>query len=138
MAKVEMQTNLDVSPEKVWELIGGFNALPDWHPAIEKSELDKEGKVRKLSLAGGGTIVEKLDEMDDDKRVYSYSITDSPLPVSNYTATITVKEGTDGENTVVDWSSTFDAKNASMNEAMETISEIYQAGFDNLKKIFGG
>ncbi len=137
MAKVEMETELGVSADKVWELIGGFNALPDWHPAIEKSELDEEGKVRKLSLAGGGTVIEKLEKMDDGERVYSYSITDSPLPVSNYTATITVKEGADGNSAVVDWSSSFDAKDASVNEAMDAISGIYQAGFDNLKKIFG-
>ena len=39
MAKIDMKTDLNVAPDEVWKLIGGFNALPDWHPAIEKSEL---------------------------------------------------------------------------------------------------
>ena len=51
MTKISMTTDLDVSADEVWKLIGGFNALPDWHPEVEKSELEEEGQVRKLSLA---------------------------------------------------------------------------------------
>jgi uncharacterized protein YndB with AHSA1/START domain len=136
MAKVDMKTGLNVAPEEVWKLIGGFNALPDWHPAIEKSELEEEGSMRRLSLAGGGTIVEKLVKLDDKERVYSYSIIDSPLPVTNYEATIRVKDDGEG-NTTLEWSSEFEAEGAAENEAMDVIAGIYQAGFDNLKKMFG-
>lgn len=135
MAKVDMKTNLNVTADEVWKLIGGFNALPDWHPAIEKSELEEEGSMRRLSLAGGGTIMEKLEKLDDNERVYSYSIIDSPLPVSNYKATLRVKEDDEGKTTV-EWSSEFEAKGAAENEAMDVIAGIYQAGFDNLKKMF--
>lgn len=137
MAKINMKTNLNVAADEVWKLIGGFNTLPDWHPAIEKSELEEEGGMRRLSLTGGGTIVEKLEQLDDSERVYTYSIIDSPLPVSNYTATIRVKEDGEGKTTV-EWSSEFEAKGAAENEAMDVIAGIYQVGFDNLKKIFGG
>ncbi|MCH8079206.1 MAG: SRPBCC family protein [Proteobacteria bacterium] len=137
MAKINMKTNINVAADEVWKLIGGFNTLPDWHPAIEKSELEEEGSMRRLSLTGGGTIVEKLERLDDSERVYTYSIIDSPLPVSNYTATIRVKEDGEGKTTV-EWSSEFEAKGAAENEAMDVIAGIYQVGFDNLKKIFGG
>ncbi len=72
MTKVSMNTSLNASPEKLWEMIGGFNTLPDWHPAVEKSELEEEGSVRRLSLAEGGTIIEKLEKIDDNERLYSY------------------------------------------------------------------
>ena len=137
MAKIDMKTDLNVAADEVWKLIGGFNTLPDWHPAVEKSELEEEGSMRRLSLAGGGTIVEKLERLDDNERVYTYSIVDSPLPVSNYTATICVKEDGEGKTTV-EWSSEFEAEGAAENEAMDVIAGIYQAGFDNLKKMFGG
>ncbi len=137
MAKVDMKTDLNVSADEVWKLIGGFNTLPDWHPAIEKSELEEEGSMRRLSLAGGGTVVEKLVKLDDKERVYTYSIIDSPLPVKNYEATIRVKDDGAG-NTSVEWSSEFEAEGAAENEAMDVIAGIYQAGFDNLKKMFGG
>ncbi len=83
MAKINMKTNLNVAADEVWKLIGGFNTLPDWHPAIEKSELEEDGRMRRLSLTGGGTVVEKLERLDDSERVYAYSIINSPLPVSN-------------------------------------------------------
>ena len=137
MAKVNMTTDLNVAPQQVWDLIGGFNTLPDWHPAVEKSELTEEGSTRRLSLVGGGTIVEKLIKKSDDERVYSYTIEDSPLPVANYTSTISVKDDGKG-NARVEWSSEFNAEGASETDAVEVIKGIYQAGFDNLNKIFGG
>ena len=137
MAKVDMTMDLNVAADELWKLIGGFNALPDWHPAVEKSELEDEGSIRKLSLAGGGTIVEKLIKKSDTERLYSYSIEDSPLPVANYTSTIRVVDDGKG-NAQVEWSSEFTPKGVSDNDAIQVIQGIYQAGFDNLKKMFGG
>lgn len=140
MTKVSMTTELNVPADEVWKLIGGFNAVPDWHPAVTKSQTEGEGQgsVRRLSLAGGGTIVERLESVDNDERLYSYSIVDSPLPVSNYKATIRVREKGDGMSTVVEWSSEFSPLGASESDASKVIQGIYDAGFQNLKKLFGG
>ena len=136
MTKVSMNTKLNVSADEAWRLIGGFNALPDWHPSVEKSELTEEGQTRTLSLAaGGGTIVEKLERMDDGSRTYSYSIVDSPLPVADYRSTIKVSG--EGDDCTLEWSSEFEPVGGE-NEATDAVREIYQAGFDNLKKMFGG
>ena len=138
MATVNMSTEVNVSPEKLWELMGGFNTLPDWHPAVEKSELDTEGAVRTLSLVGGGEIVERLQHIDANERVYTYSIENSPLPVANYTSTIRVRSEADGSRSIVEWSSEFSPTGASETDAVKAIQGIYQAGFDNLRKMFGG
>ena len=135
MPEVNLSTHLNVSPEKVWDLIGQFNALADWHPAVEKSTLEEGGTVRKLSLVGGGEIVEKLLPTDDE-HTYEYSILSSPLPVMNYTSKIKVVK--DGDGAKVQWSSSFDPSGASEADAVSAISGVYQAGFDNLKKMFGG
>jgi len=137
MAKVSMKTDLGVSADQVWKLIGGFNTLPDWHPAFEKSELTEAGSVRRMSLAGGGTIVEKLESVDNDERVYSYSIIDSPLAIHNYLATVRVRDNGEAGSTV-EWSSEFSADGAPENEMIDAVTGIYQAGLDNLKKMFGG
>ena len=138
MSKVSMATEIQVPADQLWSLIGGFNALPDWHPAVQKSELTEDnGKVRRLTLVGGGEIIEKLISVDDKERVYSYEILNSPLPVMNYKATIKVRENEDGSASVVEWSSDFTAPSGEA-EAVKTIQGIYTAGFDNLKKIFGG
>ena len=135
MPKISMKQNLNVGADQVWDLIGRFNALPDWHPSVEKSELKNAGEVRKLSLAGGGTIIEKLEKVDAKTRTYSYTIEDSPLPVKNYRAEITVHDDDDGCS--VEWSSEFEAAGVPDNDAMKAIQDVYQAGFDNLKKMFG-
>ena len=82
-------------------------------------------------------IGEKLARLDVSERIYTYSIVDSPLPAAKYTATICVKDNAEGKTTV-EWSSEFEAKGAGENEAIDIIADIYQAGFDNLKKMFGG
>lgn len=137
MTKVSMSTKLGASTDQVWQMIGGFNTLPDWHPAIEKSELTDEGQERRLSLAGGGTIIERLEHVDEKERLYSYTIESGPLPVANYRATIRVQDEGNGTCSV-DWSSEFDADGASESDAQAAIQGVYQAGLDNLKKMFGG
>jgi len=136
MTKISMTTELNVSADEAWKLIGGFNALPDWHPAVEKSELEEEGQQRRLSLAGGGTIVERLERIDDATRTYSYTIEDSPLPVANYRSTLKVTG--EGDSCSIEWSSEFDPAGATEGDAMAAIRGVYQAGFDNLQKMFGG
>jgi len=140
MAKVSSSAELPVSAKTVWAVIGNFNALPDWHPAVAKSELQSKdgGTLRKLSLVGGGTIEERLEKIDEKGRRYTYSIVSGPLPVSNYTATLTVREAQTGSGCTVEWSSEFEAKGAPEGDAVAAIRGIYEAGFENLKKMFGG
>jgi len=139
MAKVRMETKLAASPELLWKTIGGFNALPAWHPGVSKSESTGEtrGSTRTLSLVGGGSIVERLEEVSPTERVYRYSIVSGPLPVADYAAEIRVIDNKDGTSTV-EWSSQFEPKNVAEPDAIKAIQGVYQAGFDNLRKMFGG
>lgn len=139
MPKVNMSTALAANADQLWKSIGGFGTIADWHPAIEKADLsgDTKGSIRKLHLIGGGIVTERLEEISTDERVYRYSITESPLPVANYMAEIRVKDNGDGSSTV-EWSSEFDAaKGVADNDAIKTIQGVYQAGFDNLAKLYG-
>ncbi len=136
MTEVSVTNHYPVTPEKLWELIGGFNALPQWHPAVQKSELEEGGSVRRLSLAGGGEIVERLERMSDDQYAYTYSIVDSPLPVKDYSATLKLEDDGKG-GCKVTWSGSFAADGMPEQDAMKVVEGIYRAGFDNLRKMFG-
>ena len=141
MAKVSMSTKLNVSAQQVWDVIGGFNALPDWHPLVDKSEIDEGGEatIRRLSLAGGGTIIERLEAVNANERRYSYSILHGLLPVAGYQATIKVTEDEGEGCCAVEWSSEFDPTSGTgESDAVEAISGVYKAGLENLKKMFGG
>ena len=54
MAKVSVSAKFSTSAKRVWALIGDFDAMARWHPAVEKSELGAGGMLRRLGLAGGG------------------------------------------------------------------------------------
>lgn len=139
MAKVSLSTTLPVSARMVREVIGGFNNLAKWHPAVAKSEETKEGTptIRSLTLHGGGAIVERLEGKDDEQRTYTYSILAGPLPVAGYKASLHVEDNPDGKSCTVEWSSAFEPSGASEPEAVKVIRGIYEAGFDNLRKMFG-
>ena len=139
MTKVSLTSNYPVSAETIWDMIGKFNSVPDWHPAVTKCEIETKDNatLRRLHLMGGGTILEKLEKSGDDGQSYTYSILESPLPVANYNATIRVSEA-EGGGCTIEWSSEFEAQGAPENEATKVIEGIYQAGFDNLRKMFGG
>lgn len=138
MAKVNMQSKVALSADQLWNVIGGFNALPKWHPAVQSSEStgDKSGSTRTLNLVGGGQIVERLETLDAKARRYRYSIISSPLPVAGYESELQVQDNGDGTSTVT-WSSQFSPAGATEGDAVKVVQGIYQAGFDNLKKMFG-
>ncbi len=137
MANVIVKQSFAIPASQIWDMIGQFNGLADWHPGIVKSELEEGGTRRRLTLeGGGGEIVEQLEAHDESGRLYSYSILESPLPIKGYAATIKVSEN-EGGGCTVEWSSDFQPLGPPT-EVQDMIRGIYDAGFENLKKMFGG
>ena len=136
MAQLTRSVALNATPDEVWALIGGFQSLPDWHPAVESSTREDIGGVehRRLGLAGGGEILEK--NLGGDTMSVGYEIIDSPLPVADYKATISVADaGADsGGKAVVVWASTYEA---TADGAADIVAGIYTAGLDALAAKFG-
>lgn len=144
MAEATKSIELNAPAGRVWELVGDFNSLAQWHPGVEDSQLnraddDEDGGEthRTLRLAGGGQLRERLEDSDDQEMFYSYSIIDGPLPVENYTATLQVRE-TGGESCRVEWTGSFDPSGASEADAVRILESVYTAGLENLRKQFGG
>ncbi len=138
MAKVSMSLNLSAPAAVVWEAVGGFSTIGSWLPPIASCEADGDavGAMRKLTTGDGAVVYERLDAIDDGARTYSYSITDSPLPLSDYRAVISIAEGDGGSSTVC-WSSEFEPMGAPEADAVAVVEGIYQAGFDALEERFG-
>jgi len=137
MAQASASIELPVSAEKVWQLIGGFNSLPDWSPNIPRSESTEGGRVRHLATSNGQTIVERLEKFDNAARSYSYSIVQAPFPITDYLATISVHEKAGGSGCVVDWSGTFIATGVSDSEASKLVQAIFEGGLKALAARFG-
>jgi hypothetical protein len=144
---VTESVTIHASPDVVWEKIQDFDGMSAWHPAIAKDQIiigsnNTIGAERMLTLHDGGTVTEKLLGYDAKHRRYRYAIRLGVLPVSDYVATISVKAA--GLNrSKVTWSGTFRRKHAGANPpanaddatATKTMTGVYRAGLDNLKKI---
>lgn len=131
--QVSESVELNVKPAAVWALVGDYNGLYRWHPAVKDSE--RTNNVRLLTLGNGAQITETLTAMDDAKHIYNYTINTSPLPVSDYESSIAVK--TNGNNgSIVTWSSSFNAAGTSNDEAAQVIRGVYQAGLKKLTELY--
>lgn len=40
MARAHASAVIDAPVEAVWAVVRNFNSLPDWHPAIERGEIE--------------------------------------------------------------------------------------------------
>ncbi|WP_420554289.1 SRPBCC family protein [Neptuniibacter marinus] len=130
---VKESVTLNAKPAAVWALVGDYNGLYRWHPAIATS--DRQDKVRVLTLGDGATITEMLLEQDNENHSYRYAITKSPLPVADYEAEIAVQSNGKGGSTVT-WSTSFNAAGLPDKEAEKVIQGVFKAGLGNLEKLY--
>jgi polyketide cyclase/dehydrase/lipid transport protein len=135
---------IDAPAGRVWAVIRDFNALPAWHPLIAESHIeggltaDQVGCVRNFRLVDGGKLREQLLTLSDRDYQCTYSILDSPMPLTNYIATLQLTTVTDGDRTFAEWSAQFDCDPAKERELAHDIGQgVFQVGFEALKQRFG-
>lgn len=131
MASTSVSMEIAAPPERVWQLIGGFNALPDWLPYIPSSTLSEGGRVRSLANPSGEAIIERLLVFSEQDRSYSYAILQAPFPVTGYSATLRVRDAGNGK-ALVDWSGSFTPDGVSEEEAVKLFHGIYHDGLTAL------
>ena len=143
MIRVYTSSVIDASADRVWDLVRDFNKLPAWHPLIVESRIenghlpDKVGCVRAFRLRDGGFIREQLLCLSDYDMQCTYSILESPMPLTNYVATLKFTPVTDGDHTFGEWSAEFDCEPGREQELASTIGQgVFQVGFDALKQRF--
>jgi hypothetical protein len=145
MAEVYASSVIAAPAERVWARIRDFNGLPGWHPLIAESRIeaaapaDQVGCVRAFRLKDGGFIRERLLALSDYDFSCTYSILESPMGVENYVATLKLTPVTDGDRSFAEWSASFDCAPEREAELVADIGgNVFQGGFDALKRLFGG
>lgn len=107
--KVDTAIDIAVPCELVWSQLRNFGSIGDWHPdvtAIEAEGGSARGATRALTLSNGETVVERLDTLDGQKQMLSYRLSEEnldALPVSFYTARMTVSRPESGARCRVEW-----------------------------------
>ena len=145
MPRVYASSVIDAPAAKVWEKVRDFNALPRWHPRIRESRIengepsDKVGCVRDFRLQNGDRLREKLLGLSDYDMFCTYSILESPMPLSDYIATLRLTPISDGDRTFIEWTAEFDCAAEAAVDLVEGIgNNVFQAGFDALKRQLAG
>ncbi len=136
---VDKQVTVNASPETTWKMVGHYNHVDVWHPAVVMSSVTGDarepGAVRVLTLADGAKFTEVLLRHSDRDLSYTYEITDSPLPIADYEATLSVRAAPGGK-AMITWASTFDPKGVSDEQAIEAVSGVYEAGLAHVARHF--
>lgn len=145
MARVFISTVINAPAAKVWEQVRDFNGLPKWHPRIRDSRIedglpsDRVGCIRNFNLQNGDNIREKLLGLSDYDLFCTYAILDSPMPLTDYVATLRLTPITDGNRCFAEWSAEFDCAPEAEADLVSGIgTNVFQGGFDALKRHFGG
>ncbi|RKR54356.1 polyketide cyclase/dehydrase/lipid transport protein [Yokenella regensburgei] len=136
MANTTVSIEIPASADNVWQLMGGFDTLPDWLPFIPISVSSEGGRVRSLTTSDGGTVIERLEAFDNRQMSYTYSIIQAPFPVVNYLSTIQVFATANDNVSRVEWSGEFTPVNVSDEEAEALFAGIYRDGLAALKNNF--
>ncbi|GAB1823614.1 SRPBCC family protein [Herbidospora sp. RD11066] len=133
MASTSVSRVMPVSPQQVWDLIGGFHALPDWLPYIPESTPLAGGRERRLLNPDGGVIVERMMAFSEAERHYTYAIVEAPFPVVGYLSTLRVNPVPGREDAAeVLWSGLFTPVGVSEEEAVDLFTGIYRDGLNAL------
>ena len=141
MPRIYASSVIDAPAAKVWEKVRDFNALPRWHPRIRESRIengepsDKVGCVRDFRLQNGDRLREKLLGLSDYDMFCTYAILESPMPLTNYMATLRLTPVSDGNRTFIEWTAEFDCAAEAAADLVDGIgNNVFQAGFDALKR----
>ncbi|CAL9085249.1 unnamed protein product [Musa textilis] len=92
----------------VWSLVRRFDRPQDYKKFVKDCELSAGdggvGSVREVTVVSGlpaGTSTERLDTLDDDRHVISFSVVGGDHRLSNYQSTTTLHVSGGGTGTVV-------------------------------------
>ena len=145
MPRVYVSSVIDAPAAKVWDRVRDFNGLPRWHPRIRDSRIengepaDRVGCVRDFHLQNGDKIRERLLGLSDYDMFCTYAILESPMPLTDYVATLRLTPITDGDRTFVEWTAEFDCATEVSADLVSGIGQnVFQAGFDSLKRQMAG
>jgi hypothetical protein len=136
-ASVSGSAHVTASPAEVWSLIGPFCAIKDWLPPVGACIEDGKTPPTRILVTkdGKAAFVETQTARNDAQHSYSYAFLSSPLPVTNYSATIKVKANGDGSSIIV-WSGTYTPDEGKEKAASDALNGVYQAGLAEIQARF--
>ena len=139
MPVVKFNATLNADADRVWQTLRQFGRISEWHPSILSSEIEDNqpdglpGCRRRLVLDNGEILREQLLMADEDRQSFSYRFIESPLPVDNYVATVSLIPLTGQDVTVIAWQASFEVRSHDNAQELEAVvSELIESGHHSL------
>ena len=145
--KVDESITIAADPKTVWAVAGKFDSIANWHPDVASAKAkggDAVGAEREITLRGGGSLREGLDEYEPLQFKYSYRMSDlnlDALPISSYSATFVVTPAAGGGSDVHWYGRLYRGDtgneppdNLNDDAARTAMSDFLQHGLQGLKK----
>jgi hypothetical protein len=137
MPEVTLTRHIEAPAEEVWATIADFAAIQRYSPMVAQCTLegpDGVGQRRRLILSDGGVTVSRLAAIDPEARSLTYEILETRLPLADYSSTQTVRP-IDAKRCEVTWSSHFQPRGASEQEASDFLNAQLDAGLEELRAL---
>lgn len=76
MDVVEIRSEIDALPERVWALLGDFGGVASWNPYVASADVsgDGVGMTRVIHASGGGIVTEVLELHEPKQWRLRYSV----------------------------------------------------------------
>jgi hypothetical protein len=133
LQSVTDRIELNAAPDKVWTLIGDFDA--SWHPLVANVKLigGGVGQLRVIETIDGKEMIERLEAIDNSARFYRYTSI-SGIPASDYAGKLEVTSN--GTGSRVEWSAQYLPKGQGDIVVRAIVSTLFKTGLESLKSRF--
>ena len=130
MLLVRQTRTLSANAQDVWDLVGDFGAIADWHPWVPNCTLSADGRTRTIDLGDTKAVEVLLSDLSTTLS-HCYTVEQSPMPIENYRATLSVSEQSKG--CLLTWEARFEPLD---DTAAGQIEGFFKKGCDALQARF--
>ena len=107
MIRINVEREVDLSAETIWEEMKHFDRVLRWVPGGDKSTISVKGEgvgaIRDINLITQGYVQHQLIAFDNEKRIFSYKLTaGKPVGMEDYTVVASVTP-IDKNNCKIQW-----------------------------------
>lgn len=136
-ATLQRRIEVNAAPADVWERIGPFCSLADWHPAVGSCTMDGHSPPTRtiVTADGAATFVETEFRRHDPAFIYSYRIMSGPLPLTDYQAMFYVEDNGAGGSEII-WSSVYTPDAGAEAAAEAALVDIYETGLNAIAALY--
>lgn len=138
MSEARVVKKVGAPAEAVWAQLGDFTGI-EAGGGIDSVSFDGDGVgMTRTIVMGGRAVIERLEAHDSAARTFTYAIIneDSPLPFSDYSATVQIID--DGDDTcTVDWVGRFEPRGMDEAQAVNMATGIYAGAIKRARIALG-